>query len=577
MSLRHQLYSACLLFLGTLHVSLAKSNAFIYPMSLHWHKGQYVVGDRGLPGLLSFYPGQARPSLVYTTQDSNRVLDIPLSLTGDGNQSIVAGDPGVCALSQMHMADRNYHRFSPPSTSSAQSICPRFVVKSNGSMKQSYVFTSGGNQGLMSVDASGNQQALLSDQFISPYGIAEVATSHHQRAYAVADAGKGMIKIITSSGNTLAQFSSCDGRRLRFPFGLVFMNNKLYFDDAVTHRLYAYDYLSAQCVMLTDHLVKPLGLTKSGDAIGIIDAGSRSLSEYRPRTASLVTLYHDTAPLTTLIQPWGVYVTPGFVYISDYKRGGIAKINKRTHRLSMVVDPGRGKGAPLLTAYALAGFSSDPATLYLSDATQDVVFKVNAVNGDHDFFRQTSGAPKSSEVRLSDPTAMVTYRRHLFIADIAESQVDAIDPTGKITLLSSLSQPPMDLSRVVSGHIFVTQPAAHAISRINIATGKATRLSLQCPASLTPIGIDVVDKTIFVASVSSNAIYSIDLATPLHRCKRIVTINVKDHGRVFFLKRYDKNHVIVTTQPGSALYLVNINTHRYSLFSVLPQKARSHT
>lgn len=105
------------------------TNTFIYPISLHFFKGAYYIGDRAREAVLS-YKNLALTTL-YQTQDNTK-LDLPLGLSDDGNNSIIVADPGVCALSKIDVSSGVISVFSRPSGSSS-GLCPRFVTKySNG-------------------------------------------------------------------------------------------------------------------------------------------------------------------------------------------------------------------------------------------------------------------------------------------------------------------------------------------------------------------------------------------------------------------------------------------------------------
>lgn len=547
----------CLFFVSS--ALFASDISFVYPLSLHWYKGAYYIGDRGIPAFFRVKDGKR--SLVYTTQDSNKKLNIPIGLTDDGKQSLIDADPGTCALSKINLATHTLKRFSPPPPKPTDGVCAGGITRAQD---KHYYFVSLGSKGIVTVNAKGNTRKLISNVFEHPFGITSYHDDKRGLMFGVLSSREGALYTYKARDSLPKRFL-CNGKKLPFPYDIVSLDNTFYFDDAILNHLYAYDRKTNQCRLLSKGFIKPLGLTVSGSKIGIIDAGKRALLEYDPKTKQIKTIIQDKRTLTSLGQPWDMYVSSDAVFVSDYKRGGVLKIDKKTRKISVVTSPRRGRGAPILTAEALTGTPNNKNVMYLSDGTLTSIFKVDLKTGDHTFMPKPY---QKSGVAMQEPTSMTYKDGTLYVADWAGSQVLRVNSQGIRQRLSKLSSPPFAIAGDKKGRLYVSQPKAPGLSSINMKTGKHTKIALQCDKPIVPFGIEVLgENQLLVTDAKHNQINQITLTKDnIGHCKVLATIPKKGKDKLWFVRRFDKTHLIASVFWGPYLYLVNIKTGEVSRF-----------
>lgn len=95
---------------------------------------------------------------------------------------------------------------------------------------------------------------------------------------------------------------------------------------------------------------------------------------------------------------------------------------------------------------------------------------------------------------------MTLYEGNIYVADWSNSDVMKVSATGSRSELISLKSPPFGISAVVDGVLYVTQLQTGSITQINIGTGQAAKLPLNCPDLKIPFGIVVLDKSMLLVS-----------------------------------------------------------------------------
>lgn len=526
---------------------LAFSNTLVYPISLHYFKGQYYIADRGRGVLLSFKNNS--PHAI----TKNNAFTVPLDLSDDRDNSILLLDPGYCNIRAFNLETLTFTDFSSPKKGQG---CPRFLTHKTN---QAYAYTS--QTGFTEINNHGIQTTHSQLPEVNPYGIALFKTKSNASAFAIANPAHRIIYVLKNQ--TLSPMPPlCHGRQIRFPYDIVSLKNKLYIDDVILNALFEYDPLTGQCVRLPYDFIKPMGLTVAGDKIGIIDAGKRALIEYTPKTKQFKTLYQDKTPIKGLLSPWDFYVTDKAVYVSDSKRGGILKITKSVpHKMTVLSDAAHGQGPPFFTVYDIASDASSDS-FYVSDATSTMILKVDKKTGNRTVF---SDSDSNKGPKLGDATTMTDYKHILYVADWSNSAVLKIDVLGNRQQLVKLDSPPFAISNVSNGHVYVTQLKRHSISRINIKTGKSDRLKLNCPNLGMPFALVAWDKNnLMVTDQTNSSIVRITLKDM--RCHKLASVRTPKNHTLWLMRRYDKNQLIVGISNQPSLYLVNVNTGKVSRF-----------
>lgn len=529
------------------HVRVMADNTLIYPISLHYFKGQYYIGDRGRDALLSVKAKKPR------AQTKDNEFTVPLDLSDNQLNRLLITDLGPCNIKAFDLKTGAFSSFSSPPEGQG---CPRFVTRY---APQSYAYTN--KEGIAILDNQGNQIQHKAFTELNPFGIAPFKMENKETAFAIANPAHRIIYVLKYP-SLKPTVPLCHGTQLKFPYDVVNVNNKLYFDDVILNALFEYDVKTKQCIKLPYPFVKPMGLAVAGTKIGIIDAGKRALIEYSPKTKRFNTLYQDTSPLTHLVSPWDVHVSNKTVYVSDRKRGAILKISKRSpHVMRIFSDAAHGEGPPFLTVYDMAS-NEKTNRLFVSDASSDLILQLDKKTGNRRIF---SESVRNKGIKLGDVTTMTLHKDTLYAADWSNSAIITIDASGNRKRLLKLDSPPFAISNVLNREIFVTQVKDKAISKITLGYSKAKKLKLNCPDLILPFGIIAWDKETLVVSDKGHAsINRIVLKT--NRCQQIATIPTESNQSVWLIKRYDKHHVIVSLSNSPRLYLVNYGTGKVQRF-----------
>ena len=536
----------------------AAENTLINPISLHYYRGEYYIGDPGLHAVLRYKVGGKPIVLV----NKNFPTDLPTGITDDGKQSLIVGTPNACWLYKININTGKILQFSPKLHTKSK-FCSCMVTKYD---IDHYAFSTG--HYIVTVNKLGNQTGRFVPGFFNTNGVTPFVDTDHTPLFAITNQGKqgdNVIMTVTQSGKEKSRtlITQCDGKKLQYPFGIVTLGDTLYFDDAILNTLFSYDIKTKKCEKISDQFVRPMGLAVAGNKIAILDTGKRALLQYDPVTHELKTLYQDHSPITQLVQPWQLYVTSTNVYMVDSQRNAIIKITKKQpHKMTVVTDQGRGKGAPYI---AIAGLTGSGNSLYTSDVSQDIIFRVNSKNGDHTIFSETGVTPGKS---FDDPASLTFYKKNIYAGDWSKYAIFKVTSSGRRIIVAKLKTRPYSISSIIDNHLYFIRYNKNVITKVNIATGHASVLSARGATLPSLNSVVFYDKnTLFVAggAVKKNQyVYRINLVS--NACKKIATIPVPYKKYVSFMSRYDKNHLIVNLNAGSQLYLVNIHTGKVTRF-----------
>ncbi len=553
-----------------------KHNTLVYPVSVHWFKGAYHIGDIAQEAILKYTPSPSRLSIV-SANDSKlgKQFIVPLSISNYNAHSLLVGDPGVCNVLKVNVNNGKRTIFTPNSN-----LCPRFVT---GEKKQS-AMSNFSDHTVAMINPTGKVRAIKKNNFItSPYGITAL---NKKGDYAVVDSANRAIYAINSRNGSkkplLKVKAHCDGVTLNFPYDITKIENKLYFDDIALNALFSIDLKTRACHLVSGigkgmgpHFTKPLGITAAGNKIGVVDAGARALFSVDPKTGDREELYHAHKPIQQLISPSRLVVTPSTVFVTDEGRGGVLRIDRNTHQMRVVSSASYGSKTPFFMIHAIAVAKNN---IYASDAMQDVIIKINAKTGERNIL---SGAGFGAGEDLSCPTDMElsTDGKYLYVVDLAKSVVFSINvKTGQRTILSGLGKGagptfnghPYALTTTVDGNLYITEITSNTIMQVNIKTGKRKIISDKTygygPMITTPLGITAVNKqTLIVAA--KGGLYKLSLQTG----KRSIIDCQNNHcgptiGNFKMVTKYDAQHIIAITSNSSRLYLVNINNGKRSVF-----------
>jgi hypothetical protein len=570
------------LLIATVGVSYANGKIeLINPMSLTWSNGTYYIGDFGDRSILKF--SSSAPGLSYVTRQNHlmgHMINEPINLSVYGPSTISVSDPVLCGVININTMDGKRTVLTDSGHLGLGDNCPMFMTNMTNN---TIVASSHDVDGVISINAdSGKGKIIAQNASMSfTYGITPIS----QNTYAITSAGKkhpGIYEASSVSGKIVPLVEdTCANIKLKLPYSVTKLKNKLYFDDVFKNALFSYDLSSHQCSLVSGlnkgqgpSFVKPMQIVATKDKIGIIDGGARALFEVDPVTGNRTELYKEQQPIKHFYLFGNLYTTADAIYVCDSRKDAIYRIDKKTRKVTLLTGDSKGNGMPFLYVHEVTQ-SGD--SFYATDGTHDAIFKINPTTGDRTII---SSDTYGTGFKFDDLGTLVPDdASHLYALDFAKGVIAKVNiVTGDRIIISGDnvgSGPelldPYDSTKIMNNMLYITQlgtkTQSGSVVKIDLSNGNRTIITDAThgsgPKVVMPAGILYLgNNTLLISNYKTDSLYTVNISTGERKIYKVFNMF---KGIVSFMKPYDSDHILITDTPifggNNKFYLLDLKTH----------------
>ena len=367
--------------------------------------------------------------------------------------------------------------------------------------------------------------------------------------------------------------------QLSLPYGAVIDSGNLYIGDASNNRVRRVDLTTGTITTFAGTGVAG----SSGDGgpataaqlnvprVVAVGSGSLYITEYggnRVRRVDLATgiitaiagtgaagFGGDGGPATAaqLNSPVGLALDSRNLYISDYVNNRVRRVDLATGTISTFAGTGvagfSGDGGPATAAQLNAPrlLAVAQGNLYIADTANNRVRRVDLATGTITTFAGTGVAGfggdsgPATAAQLSSPYGVALDSGNLYISDLTNQRIRRVDlATGTITTIAGTGvagsggdggpataaqlNSPVGLA-LGSGNLYIAQPAANRVRKVDLATGVITTFAGGGAVSLgdagpataaqlnIPYGVALDSRNIYIGDSANQRVRRVDMAT----------------------------------------------------------------